>query len=122
MSDDKQSAKGSEGSQPAAAEEKKSSWLSKLIGYGIAIGIGVVIVNMQADKKKEWFEEQHQGAIRWCRADSHCRQVVEAHWEHCLTDNYESHRRGKYNRVYTLDAEGFRVCLAQSGADTLAAR
>lgn len=109
-------------SEESKGEEKKSGWLGKLISYGIAGLIAVVVINLQGDKKKEWFEQQHQASVGWCNGDVKCRAAVEAHWEHCLTDSYESHRRGKYNRSYSVDESAFRGCLAQSGADLLAQR
>lgn len=110
------------GSEESSGEEKKSGWLGKLITYGIAGLIAVVVINLQGDKKKEWFEQQHQVSIGWCNGDAQCRATVEAHWEHCLSDNYESRKRGKYNRDYSVDESAFRGCLVQSGADLLAQR
>ncbi len=111
------------GTEPKdSSGEKKSGWLGKLISYGLAGLIAVVVINLQGDKKKEWFEQQHQVSVGWCKGDARCRSTVEAHWEHCLNDNYESRRRGKYNREYSVDESAFRGCLAQSGADLLAQR
>jgi hypothetical protein len=118
MADEQQNTTGSE----APAEEKKSGWLGKLITYSIAGLIAVVVISLQGDKKKEWFEKQHQLSVAWCKGDAQCRSAVEAHWEHCLDDNYESHRRGKYNRNYSVDESAFRTCLVESGADQLAQR
>jgi hypothetical protein len=100
--------------------EKKSGWLGKIVGWGIAVAIAVFIVNLRGGQKDEWFEQQHQRSVGWCKGDAKCLGVVEQHWKHCVDDNHESTRRGKYNRKYTLDESGYRSCLAGSGADLLA--
>ena len=107
-------------SKDAQPEEKKPSKMGKIIGWGLAIGFAIVVANIKGAKKDAWFEEQHQLSAHWCGGDSKCLSVVENHWKHCVDENHESERQGKYSRRYTLNEAGFRSCLSNSGADHLA--
>ena len=101
-------------------ETKKPSKLGKMIGWGFVIGFAIFMANVKGAKKDVWCEEQHQLAVSWCNGDAKCLSVVQDHWKHCVDENHESQRQGKYNRKYTLDEAGFRGCLSHSGADHLA--
>ena len=100
--------------------EKKQPFLiravKKLISWTIAIVIAVFvgnwIIGLQEEQKQNFFADAKKQAISDCSGNAECKAKVKKYFDSCIEDNYSSYKKGKYNRKYIFDLDGFKACVA----------
>ncbi|MBC3919092.1 hypothetical protein H8L32_16495 [Undibacterium sp. CY18W] len=98
-----------------AEDAPKKSWLSKIIGWVVAIIILIVvaqfIAGLQSDQKARFVAESRSLAETACAGDAACLAAVSTKLDICLELYSESHKSGKFSRKYTLNKESFLACM-----------
>ena len=108
------------GNLDAKGDNKKQPFhkrtIKKLISWTITIVICVFffkfISGLQAEQKENFFDNARSQAITDCRGDAECKSKVSKYFDSCIKDNYSSYKKGKYNRKYIFDLDGFKACIA----------
>jgi hypothetical protein len=109
-----------DGNLDANGVEKKQPFLirtiKKLISWTIAIVICVIvgnyIIGLQEEQKQNFFADAKRQAISDCGGNVECKSKVNKYFDSCIKNNYSSYKKGKYNRKYIFDLDGFKYCIA----------
>jgi hypothetical protein len=57
-------------------------------------------------------EDAKRQAISDCSGNVECKTKISKHFDSCIKGNYSSYKKGKYNRKYIFDFDGFKACVA----------
>jgi len=102
--------------QNAVSVEQKPSFGKKVVGFaikgGLVVGFVYFIGGLQDEQKNKFLASYKAEQIESCDGNQQCLAGVEANFDDCADANIESHRRGKFNRDYTMDEQYFALCMA----------
>jgi hypothetical protein len=97
-------------------DKKKETLKGKIIRWSITlalcVGVFKFISGLQAEQKQEFLDKSRDQAMASCNADQDCRAKVDRYFDECIKGNYKSYKRGRFNRKYMFDLEGFKSCVS----------
>jgi hypothetical protein len=73
-------------------------------------------MGLQEEQKQDFFADAKRQAISDCGGNDECKSKVNQYFDDCIEYNYSSYKKGKYNRKYIFDHDGFKACVANKAS------